>query len=102
MPVKQQLSHGDLDFVLGFQHQDSAMEGVRHLTWLSAEYVTLACKHNMKVQHQITLEQFLAHKHILIAPWGENTGVVVHALASLELTREIGCQQSSVLVAPYL
>ena len=102
LPVKQQLSQGDLDFVLGFQHQDSEMEGVRHLTWLSDEYVTVTCKHNMHVQHQITLEQFLARKHILISPWGENSGVVDHVLASLDLAREIGYQQASVLVAPYL
>lgn len=102
LPVKQQLSQGNLDFVLGFQHKDSEMEGVKHLTWLSDEYATLVCQHHKDIKQQITLEQFLAQKHILIAPWGENAGVVDHALASLDLTREIGAQQASVLVAPYL
>ena len=102
LPVKQQLQQGDLDFVLGFQHQDIEMEGVKHLTWLSGEYATLVCRNHSQIQNQITFQQFLAQKHILIAPWGENAGIVDNALASLDVTRQIACQQASVLVAPYM
>ncbi|TMP82248.1 hypothetical protein CWB73_04985 [Pseudoalteromonas phenolica] len=43
LPIKEQLEQRNLDFVLGFQHDEHPQAGVEQLAWFSDSYSTLVC-----------------------------------------------------------
>ncbi|MCG9740212.1 LysR family transcriptional regulator [Shewanella insulae] len=98
MPLSR-FETGQLDFALGFSHDDA--EGHRLVSeslWWEGDYCTLASSKVMKMNRDI----FLASRHILVSPWGTDSGIVDQVLASLGLSRDIAIQLPNVINAPFL
>ncbi|WP_046006295.1 LysR family transcriptional regulator [Pseudoalteromonas rubra] len=99
--AEQALESGSLDLVCGFAHQQEFSEGLMQLSWFEDAYVTARCQSH-PCRQELTLSTFVAHPHILIAPWNERRGVVDKALAKLKKVRTIAVVTPHVLVAPTL
>jgi len=93
------LKEGELDFVCGFAHQQESSESIAHLTWFKDKYVCTRY-HAHPIQGDLTLDQFLSFKHVLVTPWNESRGVVDIALSKIKKKRQIAVKTTSVLAAP--
>ncbi|MBW8186015.1 LysR family transcriptional regulator [Shewanella nanhaiensis] len=90
---------GELDFALGFSHFDDVLHPlINQWTWWEDSYCTIASDKFDKMDLQI----FLSHRHILISPWGEKSGVVDEQLKKLGLQRDIALQIPNVLNGPFM
>ncbi len=96
-----QLENADIDFVLGFSHELQQSKTIGRQTWYCGDYCTIARSNHPALRKGLSLETFLELPHVLIAPWGEKSGIVDTSLAKLGLKRKIALQMPSVLVAPY-
>lgn len=99
---KEQLTSNEIDFALGFSHEQFNSSTIEHYTWLNDGYCTLVRKKHPKIKSKLTFEDFISLPHILIAPWGEKQGVVDEALDALKLKRDVAIQLPSLLVAPHI
>ncbi len=98
----EQLANKDVDFSMGFTHQNFNSSIIEHYNWLSDSYCTIARKNHPQLGNKLTIEDFIALPHILIAPWGESQGVVDQALNMIKKKRSIALQLPSLLVAPHV
>ncbi|EPJ46843.1 MAG: transcriptional regulator [Osedax symbiont Rs2] len=96
-----QLENADIDFVLGFSHQLQQSKTIGRQTWYRGDYCTIARTDHPALQQGLSLDTFLKLPQVLIAPWGEKSGIVDSSLAKLGLKRKIALQMPSVLAAPY-
>ncbi|WP_299786821.1 LysR family transcriptional regulator [uncultured Shewanella sp.] len=90
---------GELDFALGYSHFDEVKTPlINRWTWWEDRYCTIA---GNKLE-SMDLQTFLSHRHILVSPWGEKTGVVDEQLSKLGLERDIALQLPNVINAPFV
>lgn len=93
------LKKGELDLVCGFAHQKSSSESLAHIEWFEDKYVCTTYIENLTLGN-ITLDQFLSHKHVLVTPWNEKRGIIDIALAKIKKKRRIAVKTTNVLAAP--
>lgn len=88
-----------MDLALGFSTPDD----IRHneldeINWFEDEYVVIS---NTR-RTQLTLEDYLAARHLVITPWNEKQGVLDLRLEQLGYTRQIALKTPSMLSAPFI
>lgn len=101
--VAEDLAAGRLDFALGY-HEDGAppVPGIEELDWFSDDYVVIASARHPALGSTLSLEAYLAARHVVVTPWNEARGAIDLVLDSLGLAREVAVQLPSVLAAPFL
>ena len=102
--TRAELATGNIDFALGFadefDEKFDAKDGIDTADGFTDDYVVLARKGHPKVQHQLSLDSYLAERHVAVTPWGEARGVIDLALERLGLRRQVAVQLPSLLAAP--
>ncbi|EKY3231504.1 LysR family transcriptional regulator [Cronobacter malonaticus] len=98
-PALNELLAGEMDLALGF----SAPEEIRHpeldeIAWLEDDYVVIS---NAR-RAQLTLEDYLAARHLVVTPWNEKQGVLDTQLEQMGYTRHIALKTPSMLGAPFI
>ncbi|EKC6207104.1 LysR family transcriptional regulator [Cronobacter sakazakii] len=98
-PALNELLAGEMDLALGF----SAPEDIRHaeldeINWLEDDYVVIS---NAR-RAQLTLEDYLAARHVVVTPWNEKQGVLDFQLERMGYTRHIALKTPSMLGAPFI
>lgn len=93
------LKERELDLVCGFAHQKESSESIARLTWFEDKYVCTR-SHTHPIQGDITLDQFLTFKHVLVTPWNEPRGIVDISLSKLKKKRQVAVKTASLLAAP--
>ncbi|GAA0339692.1 LysR substrate-binding domain-containing protein [Bowmanella denitrificans] len=100
--VKRQLEEANIDFVLGFSHDEMKDSGVESLSWYQGSYCTLARAKHPTLTNGLDMETFLSLSHIRISPWGETSGIVDEQLLKQGLSRNVAVQLPSALAAAFL
>ncbi|NWC64764.1 LysR family transcriptional regulator [Cedecea sp. P7760] len=98
-PALTELLAGEVDLALGF----STSEDIRHpeleeIGWFTDEYVVIS--HPGRTQ--LTFEDYLAARHIVVTPWNEKQGVMDRQLEQMGYTRQIAIKTPSMLSAPFI
>ncbi|OAE08409.1 LysR family transcriptional regulator [Pantoea sp. OXWO6B1] len=98
-PALTELLAGEVGLALGFSTPDE----IRHpeleeLTWFEDEYVVISNKNRT----QLTLEDYLAARHLIVTPWNEKRSVLDLQLESMGYIRQIAIKTPSMLSAPFI
>ncbi|MFK3703602.1 LysR family transcriptional regulator [Klebsiella sp. NPDC088457] len=98
-PALTELLAGEVDLALGF----STLDDIRHpeldeIGWFEDEYVAIS---NTR-RTQLTLEDYLAARHLVVTPWNEKQGVLDLQLEQMGYTRQIAIKTPSMLSAPFI
>lgn len=98
-PALTELLAGEVDLALGFSTSDD----IRHpeldeIGWFEDEYVAIS---NTR-RTQLTLEDYLAARHLVVTPWNEKQGVLDLQLEQMGYTRQIAIKTPSMLSAPFI
>lgn len=98
-PALTELLAGEVDLALGFSTQDD----IRHpeleeIDWFEDEYVVIGNARRTR----LTLEDYLAARHLVVTPWNEKQGVLDVRLEQLGYTRQIAIKTPSMLSAPFI
>ncbi|EMA4767378.1 LysR family transcriptional regulator [Cronobacter sakazakii] len=98
-PALNELLAGEMDLALGF----SAPEDIRHpeldeIDWLADDYVVISSARRA----QLTFEDYLAARHVVVTPWNEKQGVLDSQLEKMGYTRHIALKTPSMLGAPFI
>ncbi|WP_110798163.1 LysR family transcriptional regulator [Cronobacter sakazakii] len=98
-PALNELLAGEMDLALGF----SAPEDIRHaqldeISWLEDDYVVISSARRA----QLTFEDYLAARHVVVTPWNEKQGVLDSQLEKMGYTRHIALKTPSMLGAPFI
>jgi len=98
-PALTELLAGEVDLALGF----SALNENEHpdlevINWQRDEYVVIS---NTR-RRQLTLNDYLAARHLVVTPWNETQGVLDIELERLGYTRSIAIKTPSMLSAPFI
>ncbi|EOV9549079.1 LysR family transcriptional regulator [Cronobacter sakazakii] len=98
-PALNELLAGEMDLALGF----SAPEDIRHaeldeINWLEDDYVVISNPRRA----QLTFEDYLAARHVVVTPWNEKQGVLDSQLEQMGYTRHIALKTPSMLGAPFI
>ncbi|MBQ4850361.1 LysR family transcriptional regulator [Pseudoalteromonas sp. MMG012] len=100
---EEKLKSGKIDLACGFAHQAEPSQSISGVTWFADNYVTvMSTQHPLADQKSISLDDFIAYQHVLIAPWNEGRGVVDKALVKHRTIRKIALTTPYVLNAPYM
>jgi len=97
-----ELETGDIDFALGFTHAAESAAWVASSDWLTDSYTVLARVGHPDIDQVLSLDTYLAQKHILVTPWNEPEGIVDQSLQRLGLKRQVGLQLPDVMVSPFV
>jgi DNA-binding transcriptional LysR family regulator len=81
------------------QHSDD----IRHpeleeIDWFEDEYVVISNARRTR----LTLEDYLAARHLVVTPWNEKQGVLDVRLEQMGYTRQIAIKTPSMLSAPFI
>ncbi|HEX5683100.1 MAG TPA: LysR family transcriptional regulator [Ideonella sp.] len=102
VPVEALIS-GAIDFALGYTQADAESTPLIHeFDWFTDRYVVVTSRSHSQIQGKLTLEQFLAARHLVVAPWGEAKGPIDHELAKRGWSRQVAVRIPSVLAAPFV
>ncbi|MRT48944.1 MULTISPECIES: LysR family transcriptional regulator [unclassified Raoultella] len=98
-PALTELLAGEVDLALGF----STADDIRHpeldeLSWFEDEYVVIS---NTR-RTALTLEDYLAARHLVVTPWNEKLGVLDLQLEQMGYTRQTTIKTPSMLSAPFI
>ncbi|MBW5813868.1 LysR family transcriptional regulator [Yersinia kristensenii] len=98
-PALTELLAGEVDLALGFSTPDE----IRHpeleeINWFEDKYVVIS----NKSRTQLTLEDYLAARHLVVTPWNEKRGVLDLQLEQMGYTRQIAIKTPSMLSAPFI
>ncbi|EJK9925938.1 LysR family transcriptional regulator [Cronobacter sakazakii] len=98
-PALNELLAGEMDLALGF----SAPEDIRHaeldeINWLEDDYVVISSARRA----QLTYEDYLAARHVVVTPWNEKQGVLDSQLEKMGYARHIALKTPSMLGAPFI
>ncbi|WP_098552838.1 MULTISPECIES: LysR family transcriptional regulator [Burkholderia] len=98
-----ELAAGRIDFALGY-HEESTTDapGIEDFDWFSDDYVVIASARHPDLHRRLTLDQYLAARHVVVTPWNESRGVVDYVLDRLGVERQVAVQLPSVLAAPFV
>lgn len=98
-----ELREGRIHFALGVSHGQATLpEGVEACDCLSDDYVVIARKGHERIGDYLSLERYLAERHIAARPWEDASSVIDGALAKLGRHRDVAVQLPSLMAAPYI
>lgn len=99
----EDLACGRIDFALGYSEEKDALPaGVDSEDWLTDDYIVIASQNHPRIKECPNLSEYLAERHAVITPWGENRGVVDHVLEGMGLKRRVVLQLPAVMIAPFI
>ncbi|MBU9549880.1 LysR family transcriptional regulator [Burkholderia multivorans] len=98
-----ELAAGRIDFALGY-HEEAVADapGIEDFDWFSDDYVVIASAAHPTIRRRLTLDQYLAARHVVVTPWNESRGVIDYVLDRLGVARDVALQLPSVLAAPFV
>jgi DNA-binding transcriptional LysR family regulator len=97
------LAAGRVDFALGYDEEHEALPaGVESLEWLSDDYLVIAASAHPRIAKRLSLDAYLAERHVIATPWNEERGVIDRVLDGMGLARRVALQLPSVLAAPFV
>jgi len=99
----EDLAAGRIDLALGYE--EGAVEptpGVESFDWFTDDYAVIASRHHPTISGTLSLEQYLAARHVVVTPWDEATGSTDKVLERQGLQRDVAVQLPSVLAAPFI
>ncbi|HOX59763.1 MAG TPA: LysR family transcriptional regulator [Verrucomicrobiota bacterium] len=98
-----ELAAGRIHFAIGMRDGPTINhEGVETMHCFEDEYVVAACKDHPSIQEVLTLEQYLAARHVVVTPWIDAGSVINAALERQGLKRDVAVQLPSLLAAPFI
>ncbi len=99
----EDLAAGRIDFALGYENDPmQPLPGIESFDWLSDEYVVITCHKHPTIRGSLSLEQYLAARHVVVTPWNDASGTIDKALQRQGLQRDVAVQLPSVLAAPFI
>jgi DNA-binding transcriptional LysR family regulator len=103
--VSADLAEGRLDVAMGVVGQLTSADGPRGLrsrNLVSDGFVCVVREEHPVVKKRLTLDDFVALPHALVAPRGDGGSVVDSALARIGKTRRVAVEIPHFLVAPHV
>lgn len=98
-----ELAAGRVHFAIGMRNgQAHGHEGVESLHCFKDEYVVAASQQHPSIGKTLSLDQYLAARHVVVTPWADAGSVVNAALERQGLTRDVAVQLPSLLAAPFI
>lgn len=98
-PALTELLAGEIDLALGFSAPgDIEQPELDEISWFQDEYVVIS----KATRRQLTLDDYLTARHLVVTPWNEKQGVLDVQLESMGLTRRIAVKTPSMLSAPFM
>jgi DNA-binding transcriptional LysR family regulator len=98
-PALTELLAGEVDLALGFNAlNESEHPDLEMINWQIDEYVVISNTRRL----QLTLNDYLAARHLVVTPWNETQGVLDIELERLGYTRNIAIKTPSMLSAPFI
>lgn len=98
-PALTELLAGEIDLVLGFNAiNENEHPDLEAINWLTDEYVIISNINRL----QLTFDDYLAARHVVVTPWNETRGVLDIELERLGHTRKIAIKTPSMLSAPFI
>lgn len=88
IPIKA-LSSNHIDLVLTFSHAHAFDNNLSQQKLISGHYRVIARKQHPLVSKELSLEHYLSAKHVLVSPWGAETGSLDNELKKLGKYRHI-------------
>ena len=84
---------------LGFSTiEDRRYPELEEISWFEDEYVVIS----NASRSALTLEDYLAARHLVVTPWNEKQGVLDLQLERMGYTRHIAIKTPSMLSAPFV
>jgi len=98
-PALTELLAGEVDLALGFSTPDETPHPeLEEITWLQDEYIVIS----NQSRTQLTLDDYLAARHVVVTPWNEKQSVLDQQLERMGHTRQIALKTPSMLSAPFI
>lgn len=98
-PALTELLAGEIDLALGFSaHGDVEQPELDEISWFDDEYVVIS--HLSRTQ--LTLDDYLAARHVVVTPWNEKQGILDVQLESMGYSRQVTVKTPSMLSAPFM
>ncbi|MEH0885051.1 LysR family transcriptional regulator [Enterobacter sp. UNJFSC 003] len=98
-PALTELLAGEVDLALGFStSEDIRYPELEEIGWFEDEYVVISNTDRT----QLTLEEYLAARHLVVTPWNEKQGVLDLQLERMGYARQIAIKTPSMLSAPFI
>lgn len=94
------LREGRVHFALGVSHERALDDTLEAIECFSDDYVVAARKAHSRITGELSLEQYLAERHVVVLPWSDAVGVIDVALARRGIHRDVAVQLPSLLAAP--
>lgn len=99
----EDLAAGRIDFALGYEEGSvEPTPGIESFDWLVDDYVVIASRSHPSIRDELSLEQYLAARHVVVTPWNEATSSIGRVLDRLGLQRNVAVQLPSLLAAPFI
>jgi len=98
-PALTELLAGEVDLALGFTAlNENEHPDLEVISWLRDEYVVIS----NSSRQQLTLNDYLSARHLVVTPWNEAQGVLDIELERQGYTRNIAIKTPSMLSAPFI
>ncbi|WP_198399392.1 LysR family transcriptional regulator [Caballeronia calidae] len=98
-----ELASGRVQFALGFSDEsEGAQAGLESLDCFADDYVVAFRQGHPRIGKKLSLEQYLAERHVVVTPWNTEGSVIDAALLRLGLERDVSVQLPSVMAAPFI
>ncbi|MEQ9864422.1 LysR substrate-binding domain-containing protein [Pectobacterium aroidearum] len=93
---------GKIDFALGFTDMTQAENReIEEIDWIEDSYVIITAA-GYPSGKTLTLDDYLAARHLVVTPWNESRGVIDYALDKLNKKRHIALKTPSMMSAPFI
>ncbi|MGE8064556.1 LysR family transcriptional regulator [Pseudomonas sp. NPDC089569] len=97
------LAAGRVHFSLGFtNHAEEHFEGVEAINCFADDYVVLASASHPRLCDTLSIEQYLAERHVVVLPWSDSDSVIDNALRQQGMQRNVCVQLPSMMAAPFI
>jgi DNA-binding transcriptional LysR family regulator len=97
------LQEAGAHFALGFSDEFSpSQEGLEALDATSRDYVVAVRRGHGRIGARLSLEQYLAERHVVVKLWSQEPGVIDTALTQLGLRRDVAVELHSIMAAPFI
>lgn len=96
------LATGRIHFAVGFSEPGNGDRGLESLECFTDEYVVVARKHHPRLGHTLSLEQYLAERHVVVTPWSNEGSVIDAALLKAGHRRDTAIHLPSLMAAPFV
>ncbi len=99
----EDLASGRVHFALGFSDVTATDHpGVEWLDGFADDYVVAVRQGHPRIRDRLSLDQYLAERHVVVTPWNTEASVIDAALLRAGLVRDVAVQLPSVMAAPFI